>query len=78
LFDGSEIIACPDNYNDIAGGCYKLMLGVKMTWFDARQYCLEDSLGLPDNVTNEVANHLVALENVLEKNALFFWMRGSY
>lgn len=78
MFDDSETIQCPVNYNNIAAGCYKIGIDPYRTWSDARHYCLNESLTY--NITNvtDAVGHLVALENEFERNALFYWMKGNY
>jgi hypothetical protein len=45
-------------------------------WSEAGHFCQTD----PDALNSTVANglcHLVALENVMEKNSLTYWMKGK-
>ncbi|CAF1023523.1 unnamed protein product [Adineta ricciae] len=66
---------CPIGYNDISGGCYKVINGTGYSWKRARDYCTNDSQVLPANSTVPGSvTHLLALEYLTEQNALFYWM----
>ena len=49
--------------------------GSNLTWADAREYCRNDTL-LPSNNITSGTTHLVALEMMMEKTALLYWMNG--
>ncbi len=68
-------MVCPLSYNVISNGCYKINDGTNMTWSDARQSCINDSIVI--NKTNSTT-HLVALESAFETTTLIFWMKGYY
>jgi hypothetical protein len=73
----SESMVCPSSYNLILNGCYQMHNGTNMTWFDARQYCINDSSRIVINKTN-YTTHLVALESAVETTSLIYWMKGYY
>jgi hypothetical protein len=71
-------MGCPNNYNNVAGGCYKIVNGSNSTlpWSEAGQFCRSDKDIVNTNVSNARC-HLVALENVMEKNSLTYWLKGK-
>jgi len=71
----SESMVCPSSYNLILSGCYKINDGTNMTWSDARQSCINDSIVI--NKTN-CTTHLVALESAVETTSIIYWMIGYY
>lgn len=49
-----------------------------MTWFRARQDCLNDWAKFTYNGSEtNITVHLLALEHVTEKNSFFYWMNGK-
>ncbi|CAF4043699.1 unnamed protein product [Rotaria magnacalcarata] len=75
--DSADTNPCPNQYNEIALGCYKINNGTNMTWSAAQQNCLNDAKRLSPNVTEpNPVTHLIALELVTEKTALFYWMNA--
>jgi hypothetical protein len=61
-------------------GCYKINNGSFKTWSAAREDCLDDSLNLTMATNATIPNattHLIALEAVTEKTALFYWLTGK-
>ncbi|UJR24431.1 hypothetical protein I4U23_005807 [Adineta vaga] len=72
LFMNGETIPCPDTYSVILNGCYKIIVNLKLTWSNAKQYCEDDFRKLNLNGTT----HLVAFEIPIEKSAVFYWMKA--
>lgn len=72
-------IKCPTGYVYMTGGgCYKIINGTVKTWEEARAYCLNDTVVLFNETEPNSVTHLVALEHLIEKNSLFYWMTGKW
>ncbi len=50
--------------------------GSQLLWSEAWQDCFNETGRMNNNVTDAVV-HLLAIENELERNALFYWMKGK-
>lgn len=68
---------CPENYIDLSPekelgwGCYKIFAASNVTWFEARQLCLNDSIEAPKSA------HLIALEHRNEYLAVVDFLKSK-